>query len=56
MNIIRASFCTVLFFAALSQTTKAIAAPSQPSIKTFTQWCLQKSTLPKETKHTVEVL
>ncbi len=52
MKIIKASFCTVLSFAALLQTTKAIAAP----LKTFTEYCQQKSTLPKETKHTVEVL
>ncbi|MGB3650819.1 MAG: leucine-rich repeat domain-containing protein [Rivularia sp. (in: cyanobacteria)] len=56
MNIIKASFCTVLSFSALLQTTKAIAAPFEPSIKTFTEYCQQKSTLPKETKHTVEVL
>ncbi|MGB3641080.1 MAG: leucine-rich repeat domain-containing protein [Rivularia sp. (in: cyanobacteria)] len=41
---------------ALLQTTKAIAAPFQPRIKTFTEYCQEKSTLPKETKHTVEVL
>ncbi|MEO0936123.1 MAG: leucine-rich repeat domain-containing protein, partial [Cyanobacteria bacterium J06641_2] len=46
------SICAVLTFAALLQSTKSIAAP----IKTFTEYCQQKSTLPEATKHTVEVL
>ncbi|MBD2363437.1 leucine-rich repeat domain-containing protein [Anabaena minutissima FACHB-250] len=34
-----------------------IAAPSNPeNPKTFTEWCKQKSTLPQQTRHTVEVL
>ena len=46
--------CSIL---ALSNA-KAIATPKpQPTnIKSFTEWCEEKSTLPKATKHTVEVL
>ncbi len=56
MNIIKASFCTVLSFSALLQTTKAIATPLRQPVKSFTEWCQQKSTLPESTKYTVEVL
>ncbi len=56
MKIIKASLCTLLSFAALLQTTKATAAPFQPRIKNFTEYCQQKATLPKATKYTVEVL
>ena len=46
--------CSIL---ALSNA-KAIATPrpQSNSIKSFTEWCEEKSTLPKATKHTVEVL
>ncbi len=50
----------ILFISALFVLNygKAIANPiaQQNDIKTFTEYCQQKSTLPKETKHTVEVL
>jgi internalin A len=37
--------------------TRVIAAPSSPeNPKSFTEWCKQKSTLPQQTRHTVEVL
>ena len=51
---------TILFISALFALNhgKAIANPitQQNNIKSFTEWCQQKSTLPKATKHTVEVL
>ncbi|MEM7717346.1 MAG: leucine-rich repeat domain-containing protein, partial [Cyanobacteria bacterium P01_A01_bin.68] len=38
------------------QTIATSQAQSQISFNSFTEWCEQKSTLPKEMKHTVEVL
>jgi len=54
MNKFVISLCTLLIFT----HAKAIATPAiqQSNLKTFIEWCNQKSTLPKATKHTVEVL
>ncbi|MBV6624092.1 MAG: hypothetical protein KI793_14330 [Rivularia sp. (in: Bacteria)] len=48
-------FISLFSIITLSHAT-AIAAPFQPPIKTFIEYCQQKSTLPEATKHTVEVL
>jgi len=49
------AIATIFTFTLGFYTTQTIAAPlSAP--KSFTDWCEQKSTLPPETKHTVEVL
>ncbi|MEO0844750.1 MAG: leucine-rich repeat domain-containing protein, partial [Cyanobacteria bacterium J06643_5] len=54
MNKIIVLLCGILVLS----NAKAIATPRpQPTnIKSFTEWCEQKSTLPEATKHTVEVL
>ncbi len=41
---------------ATSQAQQKEPEESQISFNSFIEWCQQKSTLPKETKHTVEVL
>lgn len=48
---------TVFAFTIGFNATPVIAVPSNPeNAKTFTEWCKQKSTLPQQTRHTVEVL
>ncbi|MEH2056767.1 MAG: leucine-rich repeat domain-containing protein [Nostoc sp.] len=49
------SIATIFTFALGFYTTQTIAAPLE-NPKSFTDWCEQKSTLPPQTKHTVEVL
>lgn len=52
-------FFTALALTTWTQNTQAISALSkqnQKPVKSFTQWCEQKLSLPKETRHTVEVL
>ncbi len=44
-----------IFFTLVFYTTPSIATPVENS-KQFIDWCEQKSTLPPQTKHTVEVL
>lgn len=44
-----------IFFTLVSYTTPSIATPVE-NPKSFTEWCQQKSTLPPQTKHTVEAL
>ena len=51
--------CIALISLIVINVTQVIATPkaqNQESIKSFSQWCNQKDTLPEETKHTVEVL
>ena len=51
--------CIALVIVIVINITQVIATPkpqNQESIKSFSQWCKQKDSLPKETKHTVEVL
>ena len=55
------SLCTALVWITLintmqAQTTAIPTKQSKESIQSFSQWCKQKLTLPKETKHTVEIL
>jgi internalin A len=49
------AIATIFTFALGFHTTQTIAAPLATA-KSFTDWCEQKSTLPPQTKHTVEVL
>jgi internalin A len=46
---------TILTFTLGLYTPTVIAAPTKTP-KTFTEWCQQKASLSKETRHTVEVL
>ncbi|WP_375493701.1 leucine-rich repeat domain-containing protein [uncultured Nostoc sp.] len=46
---------TIFTFTLGFYSTHSIAAPLE-NPKSFTDWCQQQSTLPPETKHTVEVL
>ena len=53
-NIFFVFLCTILTIS----HEKAIATPTihQNNVNNFTEYCQKKSTLPKETKHTVEML
>ena len=47
---------TTIFTLTLGLYTPKVTAAPTKTPKTFTEWCEQKANLPKETKHTVEVL
>ncbi|MEH2240991.1 hypothetical protein [Nostoc sp.] len=49
------AIATIFTFTLGFYTTQTIAA-RMATPKSFTDWCEQKSTLPPQTKHTVEVL
>ena len=51
--------CFAIVVAIVINVTQVIATPkpqNQESIKSFSQWCKQKDSLPKDTKYTVEIL
>ncbi|WP_179073405.1 hypothetical protein [Nostoc sp. C057] len=49
------AIATIFTFTLGFYATQTIAAPLA-NTTSFTNWCKQKSTLPPQTKHTVEVL
>ena len=51
--------CIALIGIIIINATQVVATPkpqNQESIKSFSQWCKQKDSLPKDTKYTVEIL
>ena len=58
MNFVRLLFTTLLWITVVNTTSSCVTPRPQDkeSIKSFSQWCKQKLTLTKKTKHTVEVL